>query len=74
MVHQQIWNDVKENQRRLDSCKRHRFEPHDPPYLFGEKFTCLNCGGRLGAVETYQYTLGYEAAGGDANDVFKGFR
>lgn len=65
---------IKANRKRLNECKKHRFKLGELPYTLGTKFVCDNCAGVMPAVEAYQYILGYEAAGGNANDVAPGFR
>ena len=65
---------IRANQDKLDGCKRHRFAIGNPPYEFGMKLTCYNCGGRMDAVKAFVYVQGYEAAGGNANDVIPNFR
>lgn len=69
-----LFAEVKANQARLDRCKRHLFELGPPPYRFGMKLTCQNCGGTIDAIKAFVYVQGYEAAGGDPNDVIPGFR
>lgn len=64
---------IKENQRKLDYCPRHQFEPMEPPYKMGQKFECKRCGGFLNAINAYAYVRGYEAHGGNADDVMLGF-
>lgn len=71
--HSQLFAFVKANRAKLDACARHRFEMGDPPYRFGMKLTCTNCGGTIDAVQAFVYTQGYKAAGGDPNDVIPGY-
>ena len=63
-----IWEQVKENSRKLHACKRHRF-PGGKVKL-GDKARCLECGGELGLVPIGEYIRGYEAAGGLAADIW----
>ncbi|GAB1355459.1 hypothetical protein MASR1M12_42030 [Erysipelotrichia bacterium] len=63
-----IWKEVKENQKKLRSCKRHCFGVVGPCRL-GQKITCQNCGGVMGLSEIGDYIRGYEAAGGAATDI-----
>jgi len=65
--------EVQANRAKIDSCARHRFEIGDPPYRFGAKFECTNCGGTMDAVQAFRYCQGYKAAGGDPNDVIPGY-
>ena len=70
----EAWVAAKENRRKLDECKRHLFHLPKPPYILGQRATCEHCGGSLGLVEVNQYVRGYEAAGGNCDDVCPGFR
>lgn len=70
----ELYAEIRANQNRLDACKRHRFDLGDPPYEFGMKVTCQNCGGEMDAIKAFVYVQGYEAAGGDPNDVIPNFR
>lgn len=66
---------IKRNRERLEACKKHSFAyPEDRPLQFGEKLTCTKCGGVMDAVQAFRYCEGFEAAGGDPNEVIKGFR
>lgn len=65
---------IRANQNRLDACPKHFFDIGEPPYKFGMKLTCQNCGGEMDAVKAFVYVQGYEAAGGNANDVIPNFR
>lgn len=68
-----IVEEIKSNQKRLDSCKQHRFPTWPPPevlaFKFRHKVTCCNCGGEMDALQAASYTRGYVAAGGNGNDV-----
>lgn len=68
-----LWEEVKANSRRWRSCDVHRFEPTEP-YRFGQRHTCVKCGGTKPMIEIMYYLDGYEAAGGDPNDVMPGYR
>lgn len=70
----ELLEQIKANRVRLNNCPKHRFEIGEPPYRFGEKFTCCNCGGKMDAVYALEYVNGYAAAGGDPNDIIPGFR
>lgn len=65
-----IWDDVKANSARLQACARHRF---DGGFQIGQKKVCLVCGGGMGLTDIGNYIRGYEAAGGNANDVWPDF-
>lgn len=71
-----LWEEVKENYRKLDSCERHKFNPDD--YIkgkLGQKMTCTKCGGVMNIVpDITSYINGYEASGRSADDIWKGFR
>ena len=67
-----IWEKVKANSEKLRACKRHRF-PAGPINL-GQRHTCLDCGGEIDGYALHWYIDGYEAAGGDAADIYPGFR
>lgn len=67
-----IYAEVKANQQRLDSCKRHHF-PTLPPFTPSAKFTCSNCGGEMRHDCAAAYTRGYAAAGGDPNEIIPGW-
>lgn len=66
---------IKANQAKLDGCKKHFFETtKEPPYPFGMKYTCANCGVLLDSIKAFHYALGFEAAGGNPNEIIEGFR
>lgn len=66
-----LWDEVKENIARLESCPRHQFEAGTP--ALGEKIFCINCRGQMSHLDARQYLRGYQAAGGDADDVWPGW-
>lgn len=68
-----LFAEVKANAERLAACKRHRVELGDPPYKFGMTVTCIGCGGTMKAVDLFRYVQGFEAAGGNPNDVVPGY-
>ena len=68
-----LFEQVKANRPKLDACPKHRFDVGDPPYRFGAKFTCTNCGGEMDAVQAFRYCQGFKAAGGDPNEVIPGY-
>lgn len=63
-----IWEEVKNNQKKIRGCKKHYFGNAGPLKL-GQKLTCENCGGVMGLSEIGSYIRGYEAAGGAATDI-----
>lgn len=66
-------NDIKANRLKLDECKKHEFA-EIPELFIGVKLTCKKCGGKMDALQACQYALGFEAAGGDPNQIIAGFR
>lgn len=67
----QLWEEVKANAAALDACKGHRFKDED--VAPGEKHHCRACGGKMSIGDVMNYIRGYQAAGGDANDVWPGW-
>jgi hypothetical protein len=66
---------ARENRDKLDACTRHFFPmPPGTPVNLGVKLECERCGGKLDLVAINFYVRGYEAAGGDGNDVVTGWR
>lgn len=66
-----IWEEVKENVRKLDSCPspHHRFLKVEfssgiPRYVF-----CSECGGRMDIMLARSYRSGFAAAGGKPEEV-----
>jgi hypothetical protein len=72
-----IMEQIRENQSRLDGCKRHRFPAlaitSDKP-AFRHRYRCDHCGGEVDATAIMNYCAGYEAAGGDPADVWSPYR
>jgi hypothetical protein len=66
-----IWAQVKANQVKLKACTKHRFE--GGLVKIGQQIVCLNCGGKMGLVQAGRYVEGYEAAGGNIDDVWPGY-
>lgn len=67
-----LWEEVKENNRKLSECKRHEFE--GGPVRLGQKMICKRCGGSMQLVAIGEYISGYEAAGKSADDIWPGYR
>ena len=66
---------IKANSLKLEQCKKHSFDfPKGLALQFGEKLTCSNCGGTMDAVQAFRYCEGFEAAGGNPNEIIDGFR
>lgn len=71
----ELLEEIKANRAKLEACKRHAFgELPDFPWKINQKICCNACGGWLGMIEASQYTLGYESAGGNPNEIIAGFR
>lgn len=69
----ELYLAIKANRQLLDECKQHNFGEL-PPLAFRVMLACRNCGGHMDAVQATQYALGFEAAGGDPNQIIAGFR
>lgn len=54
----EILAKVKENQRRLDSCKGHAFDEQVEAMPFGSKWRCTACGGVVDIVARTWYLRG----------------
>lgn len=67
-----LWEEAKENNRKLSECKRHEFEGGS--VRLGQKMICRHCGGSMGLVNIGEYISGYEAAGKSADDIWPGYR
>lgn len=71
---------VRDNRDKLDACKRHRFPAEVPGIeggvvgMFGQRIKCLNCHGSMDLIALNYYVRGFEAAGGNPNDVLPGWR
>lgn len=68
----EIIDIVKANGARLKLCSRHRFIWPESRTL-GTRLKCENCGGEMDAIQILRYIEGYEAAGGNINDVVENF-
>ena len=58
MVKDKIWEDVKENHKKLNSCTIHDFKDITPDRPFGKKYKCMNCGAELDGINVSYYNLG----------------
>lgn len=67
-----LWEQVKENLKRLNECKRHRFSAET--VKVGDKLTCENCHGECRLSDIGVYIRGYIAAGGKAADVWPAWK
>lgn len=70
--HMTILRAIKANNKKLDLCPRHRFSGERVP--LGYKYTCLECGGRISGINLMYYIHGYEAGGGNCDDIYPGWR
>jgi hypothetical protein len=68
-----LFAEVKANAAKLTACKQHHVDLGEPPYKFGMTCICTNCGGTMKAVDLFRYVQGFEAAGGNPNDVVPGY-
>jgi hypothetical protein len=70
-----VFQKCRDNRDRLDACPRHFFPlPPSTGIQLGVKLECERCGGKLDLVAINYYVRGYEAAGGDGNDIVSGWR
>ena len=76
----ELYAKINENRKRLDACPRHFFGPDVPGIeggvaaMFGRKIECRHCKGEMDLVALNYYVRGYEAAGGNGNDILPGWR
>ncbi len=63
-----ILAEIRNNSKKLSSCERHKFTGERMPPRNTHK--CIKCEGEMKGGEVLWYITGYEAAGGDANDIF----
>lgn len=70
---QLIVNEALAESRKWTGCKRHQFEGKQQPKL-GQKYACRNCGVAKDLGVIGNYIQGYEAGGGNANDIWPGYR
>lgn len=66
----QIWDQVKANSTRLQECKLHHFTGRPAT---GIKWRCTRCDGEMSGSDVLWYIRGYEAHGGQADDVVPGW-
>jgi len=51
--------EIRENQKRLDSCSRHEFKQEQQEKFWWElRYRCSNCGGIVGHEEATWYERG----------------
>jgi len=61
---------IRFNRIKLDCCKQHKFNPVTLPLNPQGKVVCMNCEGYMDLGSANQYMRGFEAAGGDSNEVW----
>lgn len=66
-----IWAEVTVNRLALEGCSQHQFA--SGPVQIGQRVQCLKCGGQLRLSDLGQYIQGWQARGGDPNDIFPGW-
>lgn len=64
-----IWQEVKENRDKLESCKKHNFGEIEYSSV-RRKYVCKNCGGYMDFRYVKEYSRGYIAAGGKEEDIY----
>lgn len=72
----ELFAEIEQNQKTLESCKQHDFSdiPEPEKLHILASFKCVNCGAKMRKIDAFNYTLGFEAAGGDPNKVIRNFR
>jgi len=63
-----IWQEVRENHKKLDGCKVHNFG--EIQYAVHGRYECKNCGGIMTHLHMQMYTKGYVAAGKNKEDIY----
>jgi hypothetical protein len=56
----ELWNQVKENSRKLNNCKLHNFQDITPDRKIGKRYKCKNCNGELDGINVHYYERGLE--------------
>ncbi len=76
MMSKEIYAQVVSNNKKLRDCVKHNFGAFKPTSgtLYYEKYTCGVCGGSMKIGDISKYIQGYEAAGGNSEDILKGFK
>ena len=65
----EIWEQMKANHKRLNSCKGHRFGQIDVKNIRTRRVKCQRCGGFMSVIDIGIYQKGYAHAGGNPLDV-----
>lgn len=68
----ELWQQVKDNSKRLNDCKRHLFSAETVKP--GDKLTCANCQGEMQLGQVGSYIRGYQASGGTATDIWPAWK
>lgn len=63
--------EVKANQAKRNGCSLHQFDVPEEIKL-GQYYYCKNCGWKTRLPEISHYARGYQAAGGNPNEIMKG--
>lgn len=64
---------IRLNRNMLNSCPRHSFGQFGVAYL-GATLKCHRCGGEMDLVAISHYIRGYEAHGGNGNDILSAWK
>lgn len=67
------WDSAKATTKAKRACPRHRFDVPENR-KFGQRFTCHSCGVEMKLTEIGTYIQGYEAHGGNADDIVTNYR
>ncbi len=71
-----LFKQIQQNNVKLNGCKKHNFGKYVPVSgaLSNVRYLCKNCGGRMKLIDIAAYIRGSEAAGGNSEDILKGFK
>lgn len=68
-VMNEIWLQVKENHRKLETCQKHDFSIDlTPERPIGKMYQCTQCGGSVDAIEKKWYEKGLAHAENHAKE------
>jgi hypothetical protein len=55
----EIWNEIQENHKKIESCNKHDFSIDlNPDKKFDKKYQCSKCGGHVDAIKKSWYEKG----------------
>lgn len=54
----EMWEEAKNNVKRLNECPDHDFEPIDPEPKLGTRYRCKNCDGEISGSSYHWYLKG----------------